>query len=155
MSDEIKPNDDWPQFTHSPGLHADMIEADLIVAECDRKERLLNEATAKSEQSVPAFYARIYIAGDLSIIKQTCRMYCMEIGLCVTVQSTNYIYTAGEESGAVIGLINYARFPSSPDEIKQKAETLARRLMIACCQRSFSIVTPDESTYYQRSELDG
>lgn len=105
--------------------------------------------------AAPAFDARIFIAGDLATIKQVCRQYCMVIGLCVTVQPTDFIYTAGEESGAVIGLINYARFPSSSDEIKQKAETLAHQLMIACCQRSFSIVTPDESTYYQRSELDG
>jgi len=104
--------------------------------------------------SADTFEARIYIASDLATIKQVCRQQCMEVGLCVTVQPTDFIYTAGEESGAVIGLINYARFPSSPDEIKQKAETLAHRLMVACCQRSFSIVTTDKSTYYQRSEAD-
>lgn len=114
---------------------------------------LFSDKTIKA--AVPAFDARIFIAGDLATIKQVCRQHCMEIGLCVTVQPTEFIYTAGEESGAVVGLINYARFPSTAEDVRQKAEALGHRLMAACCQRSFSIVTTDESTYYQRTEADG
>lgn len=104
--------------------------------------------------SADTFEARIYIAGDVATIKQVCRQQCMEVGLCVTVLETQFIYTAGEESGAIVGLINYARFPSSREEINKNAEELAHRLMVACCQRSFSIITTDKSTYYQRSEAD-
>lgn len=97
---------------------------------------------------VPTFWARIFIAGNLATVKATCQTYCDEVGLCVTVERSHYIYTDGNERGAVIGLINYPRFPSTPEEIFERAEKLALRVMEACEQRSFSIMTPAFTRWY-------
>ena len=53
-------------------------------------------------KSEPTFWLRLYLAGDLDQIKQACREYCMEVGLCVTVRPIDFIYTGGEESGAEV-----------------------------------------------------
>jgi hypothetical protein len=97
---------------------------------------------------VPTFWARIFIAGDLSTIKATCQAYCDEIGLCVTVEAADYIYTGNSEAGAVVGLINYPRFPSTPEAIFDRAERLALRVMETCGQKSFSIMTPTTTRWY-------
>lgn len=73
---------------------------------------------------IESYYVWIYIAGDADVIKHACREFC-QAGLCVTVEPLDFIYTGGEESGARIGLINYPRFPSTPDDIWQKAHDLA------------------------------
>lgn len=101
-------------------------------------------------ETASTFWARIYIAGDLSMIKQVCREHCMQVGLCITVEASAYIYTGGEESGAVIGLINYPRFPSTEDEIYNKARELGEKLMERCCQHSFSIMTPTDTFWFSR-----
>lgn len=102
-----------------------------------------------TEKQVDSFYAKIYIAGDLQTIKQVCRKYCMEVGLCVTVEPVDFIYTGGEESGVVIGLINYARFPSTEGEVYSKAKTLGGILVEECYQKSFSIVTTSKTVYFE------
>lgn len=96
------------------------------------------------ENIVPTYRAEIFIAGDVNQAKQACREYCMT-GLCVTVTPTTFIYTGGEETGVIIGLINYPRFPSTPDDILEKAEDLAKYLRGKLCQHSYSIVTPDRT----------
>lgn len=92
----------------------------------------------------------IFIAGDLDQAKQVCREHCFEVGLCVTVAPTTYIYTGGEEEGVRVGLINYPRFPTSHDELREKARALADRLMRRLCQHSYSIVGPDETEWFSR-----
>lgn len=92
----------------------------------------------------------IFIAGDLDQAKQVCREHCMAVGLCVTIEPVTYIYTGGEESGVRVGLINYPRFPSTHDELLEKAATLAGLLMNRLCQHSFSIVGPNHTSWYSR-----
>lgn len=92
----------------------------------------------------------IFIAGDLAQAKQICRQLCFDVGLCVTVEPVSFIYTGGEESGVRVGLINYPRFPSTADEIGQKARGLADALMHGLCQHSYSIVGPDETVWFSR-----
>jgi hypothetical protein len=94
-------------------------------------------------KTAPTFEAKIYIAGDLGMIKQICAAFCLEAGLCVTVKPLNFIYTGGVEAGASIGLINYPRFPSEPDQIRGKATALAERLRRDLSQHSYSIVFSD------------
>jgi len=100
--------------------------------------------------SAPTIRFDIFIAGDIEQAKQVCRQYCLDIGLCVTVEPVTYIYTGGEESGIRVGLINYPRFPTTTTALREKAEGLADRLMDGLCQHSFSIVGPDETTWYSR-----
>ena len=105
------------------------------------------EVTASS----PTYWAKIFIAGDIAIIKQVCREHCFDVGLCVTVEPTTYIYTGGEEDGVVIGLINYPRFPVDVlSDLVLKAEALAVKVMNRACQHSFTIMSPVETRWYSR-----
>lgn len=106
------------------------------------------------EKSTNPYSCKIYIAGDLAVLTQECREYCMEVGLCVTVTPTNYVYTGGEETGAIIELINYARFPKTEEEIDKQAVALGYRLMHQACQGSFSVVDSLTSTFYSRRNED-
>ena len=105
-----------------------------------------------TEHTVETYWARIYIAGPLSEIEQVCREFCTDVGLCVTVTPTKYVYTGGEETGVIVEMINYPRFPSKPDDIKQKAFKLADQILMLTHQGSYTIMTPDESTYYSRRD---
>jgi hypothetical protein len=104
-------------------------------------------------QPVSTFWAKIFIAGPIDKIEQSCREYCLE-GMCVTVTPTKYIYTMGEETGAEIGLINYPRFPNDPADITRKARELASKIMEDCHQGSYTVMTPDETVFYSRRESD-
>ncbi len=99
---------------------------------------------------VPSSTFDIYIAGDAAIARQVCREFCFAVGLCVTVQSLDYIYTGGEEAGVRVGLINYARFPSDRHSQRDRALELANLLMERLCQHSFSLVGPDETEWFSR-----
>lgn len=92
----------------------------------------------------PTYRVTIYLAGTLPDIEAVCRRFCLR-GLCVTVTPTIYLFTGGQESGAMIGLINYPRFPKEPAEIRLLARALAIDLMNHCCQRSCTVETPEES----------
>lgn len=112
----------------------------------------MSERDLRSMKTTNTHEVKIYIAGDLNTIEATCRNFCLS-GLCVTVTPTNYIFTGGSETGACIGLINYARFPRLAPEITSLALDLARLLLEKCCQRSCSIVTPDETHYLENSTI--
>ncbi|MFO7999304.1 MAG: hypothetical protein R6U86_10030, partial [Bacteroidales bacterium] len=98
---------------------------------------------------VPTYNATIYVGckerdtgflHSLDEVKAICQEYCDEIGLCVTVTATDYIYTNGHEPGAIIGFINYPRFPSAPEQIRKEAMELAYRLLRKLNQYRISIV---------------
>lgn len=95
----------------------------------------------------PTFIVEIYIAGDIADIERQCAKYCMEVGLCVSVEPLRFIYTGGREAGAVVRLINYPRFPSSPETIRNKAKALAILLIEACCQWSALIVDREHTEW--------
>jgi len=96
----------------------------------------------------PSHTLTIWIAGDLAMARQVCREFCMDVGLCVTVTPTIFIYTGGEESGAAVRLINYPRFPSSPAVLWNTAETLAALLRERLCQHSYSIEGPELTKWF-------
>lgn len=104
--------------------------------------------TLLTHKSCPAFYATIFMAGDVSVAKKVCQEECDREGLCVTVEPTTYIYTGGSEEGFRVGFINYARFPNTRENILARARKLAKLLRERCGQTSFSIVTQEESLYY-------
>ena len=92
----------------------------------------------------------IYIAGDINCIRDSCREYCFREGLCVSVVMNEYIYTGGSESGAVIGLVNYPRFPTSLESLRIHADKLASQLLNDCCQDSVLIVDPVKTLWVTR-----
>jgi hypothetical protein len=92
----------------------------------------------------------IFIAGDLDQAKQVCREYCFNVGLCVTVEPVEFIYTGGQETGMRVGLINYPRFPTTEEALHEHASELATFLMRRLCQHSYSIVGPRETEWFSR-----
>jgi len=103
-----------------------------------------------------SYWVRIYVAGPLNIIEQTCREYVTNAGLCVTVSPTKYIYVGGEENGVIVELINYARFPASADDIWTHAKTLANKIISESHQGSYTLLDDRRSVYHSiREDLKG
>ena len=107
------------------------------------------------QKEVDTYTASIYVGikrrstGRLipaSVVENICHDYCDEVGLCVTVTPTKFIYVGGwGEPGVIVGLINYPRFPSTPGEIRNKAIGLAERISVVAHQLKISIVFPDKT----------
>lgn len=101
-----------------------------------------------------SYSVSIFIAGRASDIEDMCRTYADEVGLCVTATPTTFIYTGGEEEGYIIGLINYPRFPSTPEAIWAHAEALAERLRQEAGQDSYTIQAPDRTVWFSYRKED-
>ena len=99
-------------------------------------------------QSAPSFPVSIFMAGDALEASKICREYCDEVGYCVTVTPTTYVYRDGEEGGFIVGLINYPRFPASPFEISSHAVRIADRLRERLGQDSYSIQYPNQTVWH-------
>jgi hypothetical protein len=110
---------------------------------------------------VDTFTANIYvglhnidkdITYDIILVKSICSDYCNEVGGCVTVTPTKFIYTKGQEKGCIVGFINYPRFPSDMNTILKRALDLAERLRVELGQRRVSVVTTNKT--YMLGERD-
>lgn len=75
-------------------------------------------------------------------LEEVLQPICNE-GLCVCVIPCSYIYKNGRETGAIIRLINYPRFPSNLGSIKEKAIEIAKELKNCFKQYRISIQAPD------------
>ena len=73
---------------------------------------------------------------------------------CVTVTPTTYVYTGGEEDGMIVGLINYPRFPASPDNLWERAEDIGDALRTALGQQSYTIQAPDKTVWFSHRPED-
>ncbi len=93
-------------------------------------------------KSAETFPITIYVGGDPKDAERICRQYCMEVGFCVTVTPTEYIYKGGQESGVIVGIINYPRFPREPQELIKHAMALTGKLMDGLFQESATVETP-------------
>jgi ferredoxin len=98
-------------------------------------------------KQIETYQVKIYLSGNVELIKNVCREYCLGVGLCVTVTPTLFIYTGGEEYGVEIGLINYPRFPDTKDGVLRKATGLAERCRDGAFQWSYLIITPETTIY--------
>lgn len=108
----------------------------------------MNRPFKKHEQK--SFWVDIFLAGDAAMAREICRQHCMNVGLCVTVTPTEYVYTGGQESGVIVRLVNYPRFPCSDAELEGKATALAMALAEGLCQWSVLIQTPKNVTWLDR-----
>lgn len=86
------------------------------------------------------WWAKIYMSGPLELAKQILREECLAEGICVTIEPTHFIYTGCEESGFLVGLVNYPRFPSEPVRLTNRAKEIARLLLGQLCQRSVMVM---------------
>ena len=99
---------------------------------------------------LPTYQISIYLSGPIEVAKQVIREHVLEHPLCVTIEPTTFIYTGGEEQGYVVGLLNYPRFPTAPNELNVRAWELAELLLARTFQRSALIVTPTDTTWIQK-----
>lgn len=96
----------------------------------------------------------VYVAGDLHTARESLRRQCLDEGLCVTLTPTEFVYTAGMESGVAAGLVNYPRFPKSAAVVIDRACRVAERLMADLCQHSALVVAPTETVWFTRRPDD-
>ena len=101
-----------------------------------------------------SFPVSIYIAGSYSKALKILQEYCDDVGYCVTLSTTFYVYKGGKEAGVKVGLINYPRFPSDPVNIIAKAIEIAEKLRVGLKQESFSIETPHDTIWYSYRKED-
>lgn len=99
-------------------------------------------------QSCASLPISIFMAGDYAAAKDICRAYCDDVGFCVTVTPTSYIYTGGEEPGFIVGIINYPRFPASQADLARHAVVISDMLRNALGQESYSIQYPDSTVWH-------
>jgi hypothetical protein len=131
-----------------------------------KKLQSLNE-TGKLLGRENTFTAEIYVGAydtekdftrPVAEIKEACQFFVQDEGLCVNVRETWYAYGDGEgeggnESGAVVELIHYPRFPrSQPEEsITVQALNLAEILMERMNQKRVSVVSSTDTYTLQNS----
>jgi hypothetical protein len=97
--------------------------------------------------TLPTYAIKIYLSGPIEVAKQVIREHILEKPLCVTIDPTTFIYVGGEEAGYVVGLLNYPRFPMSPNELNVRADILAELLIKKTFQRSALVVKPEATKW--------
>ena len=98
-------------------------------------------------ESATTHWVRIYLSGPIEVAKQIIRREVKREGLCVTIESTTFMYTGGEETGYVVGLINYPRFPATAEYIWERAMRLAIALLEETYQHSALCMAPDKTEW--------
>lgn len=87
---------------------------------------------------------------SLHEVEEICQTFVDDIGDCITITPTTFVYTNGKEAGVVIGWINYPRFPKTELEIISRAKSLAIVLMNTLKQNRVTITTPQESIMLEK-----
>lgn len=112
-------------------------------------------------KETPTYNAVIYVSlmekytrteHDYEELQKVCQDFVDAVGLCVSVSPVEFIYTGGIEFGFSVTLINYPRFPSTPDKIKTTAISLAGKLKKALGQYRVSIVCSDVTIMLEEDE---
>lgn len=105
-------------------------------------------------KSLPTFEGRIYIGlkegydgpvHTIDEVKKICQDFADTEKICVTVTPTEFIYTKGNEPGAIVGGIIYPRFPEEIDSFKKRMVLLLTDLQVTCKQIRVSVVFTDET----------
>ena len=105
-------------------------------------------------KSVETITAKIYLGlregytnklHTIDEVKDFMQNYVNQTSFCVTITPTTFIYKGGIEEGAIIGLINYPRFPSNKKEIEKKAEEIASLCKKEYAQKRVSIEYQDRT----------
>jgi hypothetical protein len=113
-------------------------------------------------KKVDTYIANIYVGlrigytndtYDFSYLESVVQDNVNEVKLCVTVTKTKFLYTDGYDDGAIIGLINYPRFPSTKEELKAKALELSKILLDKLKQQRVSVVFSDETIMLSKEDI--
>tara|TARA_S200002703_G_C3660122_1_gene202736 strand:+ start:208 stop:543 length:336 start_codon:yes stop_codon:yes gene_type:complete len=105
--------------------------------------------------TVPASSYNIYIAGAFEAACLCLQEFCGEKGACFSVTATEYVYSGGRESGVIVGIINYGRFPSTDESLARLSEEVAKVLILGLHQNSASVVGPKGSMWITRERMCG
>lgn len=103
---------------------------------------------------VGSYPINIFMAGDYERAVDICRFHCDENPWCVTVTPTTFTYAGGTEEGFIVGLINYPRFPATPERLWTEAYAIGHRLREALEQQSYTIQAPDKTVWISHREED-
>lgn len=103
---------------------------------------------------IPSHTVRIWIAGNYDDALRCVKQFCANEGACFAVMPVDYVYTGGHEAGVCVSLINYPRFPSSPEELDNKARRMAADLCAALFQTSYTIEGPEFTEWVSHREAD-
>ncbi len=106
-------------------------------------------------KTIETFTAEICIAGNYDDALRICKDFCNEDGLCVTVTKTEFIYTQGAESGVLVRLVQYPRFPQETQDIFNTAYNLALYLIEGLFQGSALIITPKITKWVTTNNYKG
>lgn len=100
--------------------------------------------------AVDSFTLVVWIGGDFNEARRAAREYC-DRGACLAIEPVSYVYTWGEETGVKVTVLNYARFPTTPEEQWEKAHDVALFLALRLHQKSYSVEGPDRTEYWERT----
>lgn len=104
------------------------------------------------ELTESTYWVRIYASGPIEIAKQVIRRECLPGGLCVTIEPTQYVFLGGEEGGYVVGLVNYPRFPETPENVLERAKDLALKLLDETYQISILVMAADKTIWISKDK---
>ncbi|MEK6817195.1 MAG: hypothetical protein AABX80_00165 [Nanoarchaeota archaeon] len=105
-------------------------------------------------KSVETITAKIYLGlrekyskkiHTIEELKDLLQDYVDKTSFCVTVTPTTFVYKNGRERGAIIGLINYPRFPKTKKEIESRAVEIAKLCKQKYKQKRVSIEYQDRT----------
>lgn len=102
----------------------------------------------KNSASAATHEIQIFMSGPIEVARQTLRKYCVNGGLCATIEPTHFIYAGGEEAGFVISLRQYPKYPKATTKLLQQAQDLVKDLIDDTYQHSAMIVTSTETHWY-------
>jgi hypothetical protein len=105
-----------------------------------------------NEKTEQTYWVKIYASGPIAIAEQVIRRECLPGGLCVTIEPTKFIFLGGEEMGFCVGLINYPHFPETPEQIFERARTLAINILDETFQISTLLMAPDKSVWIAKDK---
>lgn len=104
-----------------------------------------------NSKTLPTYAVTIHIAGNYDDAIRVCREVTADVGLCVTITKTIFVYSFGAEEGVIVRLINYPRFPADEGDILNKAKSLAGTLMSRLFQRT-CLISDDQTTEWLHLE---
>lgn len=85
-------------------------------------------------------YGEVYFS--IEKVYEICQEYVDAIGWCVSITPTRFVYKEGTEEGAIVGVIQYPRFPKVEEELERRTIDLAHILLVELEQLRLSIVLP-------------
>lgn len=96
----------------------------------------------------------VFVAGDVCEARRALREYCYRSPCCVTLTPTQFVYRGGLEDGVVVGVREYPRFPSTPVDLRARAQDIGEALRLALSQDSFMVVEHGGDTAWHTSRRE-